>query len=228
MRVGDGGRARPQAVCLCAIFPESNGCLPVPRPELVSFLYCGHGRCSFVSSKMPQRPGEDDEEGFQDLACRLRSAITQEPCQVIFCNRSPRLVIPVWLDFDGRPRAYPTLQPGTGRRMSSYLEHLWLFRDAGTYDSLLVNQAELFVATRNLNGQPILANITLPVFTLKERCLQVVRTLVKPVDYRRLDIVRSLYDDLEDHPNIRKDLRRLSLEWNERLRNGGPERNEDS
>lgn len=66
--------------------------------------------------------------------------------------------------------------------------------------------------TRNVNGQPIFANITLPVFSLKERCLQVIRSLVKPVDYRRLDIVRSLYEDLEDHPDIRKDLQRLSVE----------------
>lgn len=66
------------------------------------------------------------------------------------------------------------------------------------------------------------------VFTLKERCLQVVRSLVKPVDYRKLDIVRSLYEDLEDHPNVRKDLQRLSLEKNERLKNGVSEKNEDS
>uniref|UniRef100_A0A674K1D5 Uncharacterized protein n=1 Tax=Terrapene triunguis TaxID=2587831 RepID=A0A674K1D5_9SAUR len=91
-------------------------------------------------------------------------------------------------------------------------EHLWLFRDAETDDGLLVNQTELFVPTRTVNGQPIFANITLPVFSLKERCLQVIRSLVKPVDYRRLDIVRSLYEDLEDHPDIRKDLQRLSLE----------------
>lgn len=43
-----------------------------------------------------------------------------------------------------------------------FLEHLWLFRDAGTDDRLLVNETELFVATRNMNGQPIVANITLP------------------------------------------------------------------
>lgn len=50
------------------------------------------------------------------------------------------------------------------------------------------------------------------VYTLKERCLQVVRSLVKPENYRRLDIVRSLYEDLEDHPNVRKDIQRLTQE----------------
>ncbi|KAJ6668284.1 hypothetical protein lerEdw1_015661 [Lerista edwardsae] len=190
---------------------------------------------------MPQRPGEEDEEeeGGRLSPWCLRSVNTREPCQVIFCNRSPRCVIPVWLDFDGKPRPYSILTPGTGRRMHSYqgghftvfecfLEHLWLFRDARTDDRLLVNQTELFVATRNLNGHPVVANITLPVFTLKERCLQVVRSLVKPGDYRKLDIVRSLYEDLEDRPNVRKDLQRLSLEKNERLMNGVPEKNEDS
>uniref|UniRef100_A0A663M5F0 von Hippel-Lindau disease tumor suppressor n=1 Tax=Athene cunicularia TaxID=194338 RepID=A0A663M5F0_ATHCN len=94
--------------------------------------------------------------------------------------------------------------------------HLWLFRDAGTNDGLLVNQQELFVAAPNVNK----ADITLPVFTLKERCLQVVRSLVKPMDYRKLDIVRSLYEELEDHPDVRKDLQRLSLERSETLKNG--------
>uniref|UniRef100_G3TGU8 von Hippel-Lindau disease tumor suppressor n=2 Tax=Loxodonta africana TaxID=9785 RepID=G3TGU8_LOXAF len=148
----------------------------------------------------------------------LRSVNSREPSQVIFCNYSPRVVLPVWLNFDGEPQPYPTLPPGKGRRIHSYRGHLWLFRDAGTYDGLLVNQTELFVPSLNVDGQPIFANITLPVYTLKERCLQVVRSLVKPEDYRRLDIARSLYEDLEDHPNVRKDLERLTQEHIENQR----------
>ncbi|NXA41924.1 VHL disease, partial [Eudromia elegans] len=172
----------------------------------------------------------------------LRSANSRELSRVTFNNRSPRSVLPVWLDFEGRPRYYPVLQPRTGRVMHSYrgacgarsgagaaggrraltlcrAGHLWLFRDAGTNDGLLVNQQELFIAAPDVSK----ADITLPVFTLKERCLQVVRSLVKPVDYRKLDIVRSLYEELEDHPDIKKDLLRLSLERSETLKNRASE-----
>ncbi|XP_047636669.1 von Hippel-Lindau disease tumor suppressor isoform X2 [Phacochoerus africanus] len=110
----------------------------------------------------------------------LRSVNSREPSQVIFCNRSPRVVLPVWLNFDGEPQPYPTLPPGTGRRIHSYR-----------------------------------------VYTLKERCLQVVRSLVRPENYRRLDIARSLYEDLEDHPNVWKDLERLKQEHMENQRTAG-------
>ncbi|XP_037238734.1 von Hippel-Lindau disease tumor suppressor [Falco rusticolus] len=162
----------------------------------------------------PPRGAADGGPG--DGGPGLRSVNTRELSEVVFNNRSPRSVLPIWVDFEGRPRSYPVLQPRTGRLMHSYRGHLWLFRDAGTNDGLLVNQQELFVAAPNVNK----ADITLPVFTLKERCLQVVRSLVKPMDYRKLDIVRSLYEELEDHPDIRKDLQRLSLERSETLRNG--------
>ncbi|XP_060036705.1 von Hippel-Lindau disease tumor suppressor isoform X2 [Erinaceus europaeus] len=92
----------------------------------------------------------------------LRSLNSREPAQVIFCNRSPRVVRPLWLNFEGEPLPYPTLPPGTGRRIHSFRGHLWLFRDAGTYDGLLVNQTELFMPSLSVDGQPIFANITLP------------------------------------------------------------------
>ncbi|NXQ64214.1 VHL disease, partial [Anthoscopus minutus] len=165
------------------------------------------GRGAAMVPPVPARPGE--------AGPALRSVNTRELSEVVFNNHSPRCVLPVWLDFEGQPRCYPVLQPRSGRVMHSYRGHLWLFRDAGTNDGLLVNQQELFMATPNVTK----ADITLPVFTLKERCLQVVRSLVSPVDYRKLDIVQSLYEDLEDHPDIWKDLQRLSLERNEALRN---------
>ncbi|XP_066859241.1 von Hippel-Lindau disease tumor suppressor isoform X1 [Anser cygnoides] len=89
----------------------------------------------------------------------LRSANTRELSEVVFNNRSPRCVLPVWVDFEGRPRSYPVLRPRTGRVMHSYRGHLWLFRDAGTNDGLLVNQQELFVAAPDVSK----ADITLPV-----------------------------------------------------------------
>ncbi|XP_059966206.1 von Hippel-Lindau disease tumor suppressor isoform X1 [Mesoplodon densirostris] len=177
-----------------------------------------HPEESHPEESHPEEPGSQQEMEAGRPRPMLRSVNTREPSQVIFCNRSPRVVLPVWLNFDGEPQPYPTLPPGTGRRIHSYRGHLWLFRDAGTSDGLLVNQTELFVPSLNVDGQPIFANITLPVYTLKERCLQVVRSLVKPEDYRRLDIARSLYEDLEDHPNVWKDLERLTQEHIENQR----------
>ncbi|NXM53273.1 VHL disease, partial [Illadopsis cleaveri] len=162
----------------------------------------------------PPGPGRAAEAGAGPVPA-LRSVNTREVSKVVFNNYSPRYVLPVWLDFEGQPCHYPVLPPRSGRVIYSYRGHLWLFRDAGTNDGLLVNQQEMFVAAPNVTK----ADITLPVFTLKERCLQVVRSLVSPVDYRKLDIVQSLYEELEDHPDIWKDLQRLSLERNEALRN---------
>uniref|UniRef100_A0A669PJJ5 von Hippel-Lindau disease tumour suppressor beta domain-containing protein n=1 Tax=Phasianus colchicus TaxID=9054 RepID=A0A669PJJ5_PHACC len=88
----------------------------------------------------------------------LRSANTRELSEVVFNNRSPRAVLPIWVDFEGRPRYYPVLRPRTGRIMHSYRGHLWLFRDAGTHDGLLVNRQELFVAAPDVSK----ADITLP------------------------------------------------------------------
>lgn len=138
--------------------------------------------------------------------------------RVVVWNHSPRVVRPLWLDFQGDPQPFQLLLPGTSLRINTYRGHPWLFRDARTNDRLLVNQTELFVSSLSVDGQPVFANITLPVYTLKERCLQIVRSLVRPENYRRLNIVSSLYDDLEDHPNVRKDLERLSQEHSGNLR----------
>lgn len=95
-------------------------------------------------------------------------------------DRSPRLVQPLWLDFQGEPQPFQTLLLGTSLHINSYRGHPWLFMDARTNDRLLVNRTELFVPSLNVDEQPALANIMLPVYMLKEQCLQVVRSLVSP------------------------------------------------
>ncbi|PIO34653.1 hypothetical protein AB205_0100400 [Aquarana catesbeiana] len=89
-------------------------------------------------------------------------------------------------------------------------DHIWLFREAETDVAMLVNEQEIYIPTPYENGPPPAVNIYLPVFTLKELCLQMVRRLVKPQDYRKLEIVTSLYDDLENPPSLGRDLRRLT------------------
>ncbi|KAM8930827.1 von Hippel-Lindau disease tumor suppressor [Pelodytes ibericus] len=153
----------------------------------------------------------------QDLPeLRIRSRNSCLPAHVLFCNRSHRTVQPLWVNFQGEPQPYPSLAPGTARRMLTYLGHMWLFRDLETNVGLLANKKEVYLPSANVNGQPSIVNISSPAFTLKEHCIHFIRKIVKPEDYRKLDIVASLYDDLENQPNVERELRRLAFRfWNE-------------
>ncbi|MCI4375040.1 hypothetical protein PGIGA_G00104560 [Pangasianodon gigas] len=168
---------------------------------------------------MPQPPeaGERQQSQPQQQLPLVRSLISRLPAQVLFCNRSPRTVQLLWINFRGQPESYGELQPQTGRRMNTFVGHPWMFRDAETDDPMLVNNKEMYLPNALENGQVSMVNITLPVFSLRERCLQVVRKLVRIEDFSRLEIARSLQEDLAQKPSIHSDLRRISQRVEQRL-----------
>ncbi|XP_026999188.2 von Hippel-Lindau disease tumor suppressor [Tachysurus fulvidraco] len=165
---------------------------------------------------MPQPPEDGDRQQQQQQLPLVRSLISRVPIHVLFCNRSPRTVHLLWINFQGQPVSYGLLKPQTGRRMNTYVGHPWMFRDAQTDDPMLVNNKELYLPSARDNNQvPVV--ITLPVYSLRERCLQVVRKLVCIEDFSRLEIARTLQEDLSQKPNIQSDLRRISKRVEQRL-----------
>lgn len=50
----------------------------------------------------------------RSLNCRLL-------VNAVFCNRSPRVVRPLWIDFLGVPQAFDDLLPGMGRKMITFV-----------------------------------------------------------------------------------------------------------
>lgn len=60
------------------------------------------------------------QEGEEPLP-PVRSLNSGIPVNVIFCNRTSRVVRPLWINYEGKPKSYADMQPFSGRRMTTYV-----------------------------------------------------------------------------------------------------------
>ncbi|CAG2060063.1 unnamed protein product, partial [Timema podura] len=128
-----------------------------------------------------------------------------------FCNTTERSVKVFWVNYEGKYVLYRVLPPCTHFDTDSFVTHPWVFVDAVTQERLVVNQEEVFYP------QPMIVRsdnrtyrncifITLPLYSLKEIALQVVRNnivrregvyrLVRIEDVYRLEIPVVLQKEL--------------------------------
>ncbi|XP_071447084.1 von Hippel-Lindau disease tumor suppressor [Hetaerina americana] len=146
---------------------------------------------------------EQAEEGQKVV----RSLNSDHRAFVRFSNNTVRKVDVIWINFEGSRVKYRTLLPGQFFDANTYLSHPWLFRDSETQDKLVVKSKEVFlpfpVFTRNERNEPIrrlertVVCITIPVYSLKERAMQVIRRYIShPDQVCQLELPTALKNEL--------------------------------
>ncbi|XP_072015986.1 von Hippel-Lindau disease tumor suppressor-like [Amphiura filiformis] len=138
----------------------------------------------------------------------LRSKNSGNKAFVTFFNSTARLIDVIWINFEGDFTSYTPngLNPGKRIDLHTYEEHPWIFRDRSSGDQLVFcsrngQHEEVYFPEPwdgSLDYRAPTVNVILPVYGLKERCLQVIRMLVKKEDVSALgsEIPRSLQEDL--------------------------------
>lgn len=146
----------------------------------------------------------EDQEDSRDLLVsrRLRSKGSYLHSYIRFVNCTQRLVDIVWLNHEGVSVRYKTLPSKSWVDVNTYVGHPWIFRDAITGDKLVVHRKEVFEPPAHCYERDgavrRVVMITIPVYTLKECCLQTLRPIV-PADYmENLELPLTLIEELQN------------------------------
>lgn len=145
----------------------------------------------------------------------VKSVKSEERVYIRFINRTEREVDVFWISFEGLPVRYTTLEPDAHYDITTYVTHPWTFVDSKSKDKLVVNEQHVFFPPSwlklfrakfpdspvNIRPHRLVVMITLPVYSLRERCLQVVRdslnvTLINSERLDELQLPKSVLDDL--------------------------------
>ncbi|XP_077979090.1 von Hippel-Lindau disease tumor suppressor-like isoform X2 [Glandiceps talaboti] len=154
----------------------------------------------------------DNEESKSHL---LKSKPSQDRALLRFINRSPRTIDVIWVNFRGGRVIYAEgLQSRQYYDVNSYECHPWIFRDHTSRDKLYAGMNEVHFPVPWAGEFPPRRHVVfidLPVYSLSERCIQVIRKFIKNADIDDLEIPKELkfrlrnVDDTpiwnsEDHP----------------------------
>lgn len=115
-------------------------------------------------------------------APELRSIESVQPAYPTFINGTTRRVDIVWINFAGQPVVYTTMKPHQTFRVTTYVTHPWLFVDADNRDRLLGRRQYVYMPEAP-KSEPIKRHtvlITVPIFPLLTRALQVIRDRLGP------------------------------------------------
>jgi len=139
-------------------------------------------------------PSNHNTQRSQSTALSMRSVKSVRASFVRFVNLTRRRVDVIWINYEGRSVKYKTLRPREYLDVNTYVSHPWIFRDSDTHDKLVISStAGIHTGNENgIFGSPVfrpqetlapdgrtpvrkVVYITLPVYTLKERCFQMLR-----------------------------------------------------
>lgn len=169
----------------------------------------------------------NEDDLIDQYTDNLRSEHSTYPLLVQFLNRTGRRVELIWVDYGGHWIRYKVLSPGDHFEIYTFVTHPWVFRDTVTGVRLLaLDYGMVFVPTThnvqqvcdpegNMHLIPTLVSITVPMFGLKDRCLETIQRCIRDkLHVRELVIPQELRDDI---------LRRISNSENELILPAGTE-----
>jgi len=107
---------------------------------------------------------------------QTRSTESETNVYTQFVNRTDRLVLPIWINFDGQLETYPVLHPGCKVDLETYETHPWCFLDANDLSfPLTSNHGDVYwphSGITNSAERPCLVNIKIPTSIPRDSSIQ--------------------------------------------------------
>ncbi|XP_061194389.1 von Hippel-Lindau disease tumor suppressor-like [Saccostrea echinata] len=138
------------------------------------------------------------EEGSKEPRSLNNDIVTY----VRFKNRCDRIATLFWFNFKGNLVRYSILKKGEFIDMNTYVTHPWCARETVTNDRLVIDKQRVFYPAEGEDLTYKLVYIDIPVYSLRERCKQIIWKAYPDTDPKTLDIPRVLTKELDTKKSV--------------------------